>query len=469
MASPRREVGPIFGFRMSDFGVTRECLPAWSEATGTKPSCWFLHPKAEEEVFQEPMQRSLIILTFATVLSASGVTFAQTPPTAEPKSASGIPQSSTTPANPPATNPAPAPATPSTATPSPAPAADQKVVAEPGPTSAVPASTTASPGSTAPGTPASPGAALSGTSSPAPNAAGKTGNPDKSVSSTSAAPSAPQEPQQPKTEILDSSATSGVSNNGRDPILDPPPFPSGNSTLVGGIIRDVDHVRNRMAVAVFGGGRWTVFFDERTHIFRNGAETTQMALKKGERVYVDTMLDGTRHDIFARNIRVGVSAPPADADGQIIAVDTAHGELTLRDSINSVPVHFGVDKETRISSGATPVTLNQVKAGALVHVKFSPASGNRGVAREIIITAAPGAAFTFLGTLTFLDLHRGLLAIHNVTDNKNYDIHFRPEHTQESSNLGVGSNVKIIATFEGTRYTAQSITLSDEAGKTQKD
>jgi hypothetical protein len=181
------------------------------------------------------------------------------------------------------------------------------------------------------------------------------------------------------------------------------------------------------------------------------------------------MLDGTRHDIFARNIRVGVSAPPADADGQIIAVDTAHGELTLRDSINSVPVHFGVDKETRISSGATPVTLNQVKAGALVHVKFSPASGNRGVAREIIITAAPGAAFTFLGTLTFLDVHRGLLAIHNVTDNKNYDIHFRPERTQESSNLGVGSNVRIIATFEGTRYTAQSITLTDEAGKTQKD
>jgi hypothetical protein len=416
------------------------------QRTGTKPSCWFVHPKAQEEVFQEPMQRSLIILTIATVLSASGAIFAQTPPTAEPKSASGIPQANTTPANPPATNSAPAPATPATVTPSPTPAVNQKEV--PQSTSSVPASTTPS---------------------PAPNAPGKTGNSDKSVPSTSAAPSAPQQPQQPKTEILDSSATSAVSNNGRDPILDPPPFPSGNATLVGGIIRDVDHVRNRMAVAVFGGGRWTVFFDERTHIFRNGAETTQMALKKGERVYVDTMLDGTRHDIFARNIRVGVSAPPADADGQIIAVDTAHGELTLRDSINSVPVHFGVDKETRISSGATPVTLNQVKAGALVHVKFSPASGNRGVAREIIITAAPGAAFTFLGTLTFLDVHRGLLAIHNVTDNKNYDIHFRPERTQESSNLGVGSNVRIIATFEGTRYTAQSITLTDEAGKTQKD
>lgn len=230
----------------------------------------------------------------------------------------------------------------------------------------------------------------------------------------------------------------------------------------------MDHVRNRMAVAVFGGGRWTVFFDERTHIFRNGAETTQLALKKGERVYVDTMLDGARHDIFARNIRVGVSAPPADADGQIMAVDTAHGEITLRDSINSVPVHFGVDKETRISSGATPTSLAQMKTGALVHVKFAPESGNRGVAREIIITAAPGAAFTFLGTLTFLDLHRGLLAIHNVTDNKNYDIHFSPQRHQQAQNLGIGSNVKIIATFEGTQYTAQSIALTDDAAQQQK-
>jgi hypothetical protein len=433
---------------MPDFGL-RENFWRLAAKDMNKTKLLLCASKAEEEVFQEPMQRSLIILTIATVLSASGAVLAQTPPTAEPKSASGIPQANTTPAKPPATNSAPAPATPATATPSPTPVVNQKEV--PGSTSSVPASST---------------------SSPAPNTPGKADNSDKSVPPTSAVPSAPQQPQQPqqpKTEILDSSATSGVSNNGRDPILDPPPFPSGNATLVGGIIRDVDHVRNRMVVAVFGGGRWTVFFDERTHIFRNGAETTQIALKKGERVYVDTMLDGTRHDIFARNIRVGVSAPPADADGQIIAVDKAHGELTLRDSINSVPVHFGVDKETRISSGATPVTLNEVKTGALVHVKFSPSGGNRGVAREVIITASPGAAFTFFGTLTYLDMHRGLLAIHNLTDNKNYDIHFRPERTQESSNLGVGSNVKIIATFEGTRYTAQSITLNDDAGKTQKD
>jgi Domain of unknown function (DUF5666) len=380
------------------------------------------------------MQRRLL-LALSLLACFSGVISGQTQPSAEPKSASGIPNTSAPgTATVPNTNSAPvtAPATPPSTEPSP--------VSNSGSTR-----TTSSPSS----------------------APSSDKGPDKSVAPASALPAAPQ---QPKTEILDSSATSGaVGANGRDPILDPPPFPSGNATLVGGIIRDVDHVRNRMVVAVFGGGRWTVFFDERTHIFRNGAETTNLALKKGERVYVDTMLDGARHDIFARNIRVGVSAPPADADGQIMVVDKAHGEITLRDSINSVPVHFGVDKETRISSGATPTSLQQLKTGALVHVKFAPESGNRGVAREIIITASPGAAFTFLGNLTFLDLHRGLLAIHNVTDNKNYDIHFRPDRTQQAANLGIGSNVKIIATFEGTQYTAQSIALTDEAGKPQKE
>ncbi|HWG86828.1 MAG TPA: hypothetical protein VN679_03520, partial [Candidatus Acidoferrales bacterium] len=191
---------------------------------------------------------------------------------------------------------------------------------------------------TQPAAPAQP----SSTSSPTGSAAAKTSN-TPTTSTPSQAPSnqnqqpltnskakqdtgatanaQPGPPPQPKTEILDSSATSGgLSSNGHDPILDPPPFPSGGTTLVGGTIRDVDRIRNRMVVNVFGGGRWKVSFDERTHIFRNGAETTQLALKKGERVYVDTMLDPTNHDILARNIRVGVATPPADASGQITEV-----------------------------------------------------------------------------------------------------------------------------------------------------
>jgi hypothetical protein len=272
-------------------------------------------------------------------------------------------------------------------------------------------------------------------------------------------PPAPQ--AEPKTEILDSSATGGaLSTDGHDPILDPPPVPRTTTSLVGGVITGVDRMRNRLKVHVFSGNTWTVNFDERTHIFRNGAEATQLALKKGERVYIDTQLDNNRHDIFARNIRVGVAPLPADADGQIVDVDTKHNELTLRDTINSVPVHFAIDQDTRISSGQTPAAFKDVKPGTLVHVRFAAERPNRGLAREINILATPGAAFTFAGKITYLDLHRGLLAVQNSGDDKNYEIHFSPSRTEAAQRLGVGTEVRVVATFEGSQYTAQSVNIT---------
>ena len=274
-------------------------------------------------------------------------------------------------------------------------------------------------------------------------------------------PATPAEAQMPKTEILDSSATSDtLSGDGHDPILDPPPFPRTTTTMVGGIIRQVDRVRNRLVIGIFSGDDWTVHFDERTHIFENGAETTQLALKKGERVYVDTMSDDINHNILARNIRLGVSAPPADADGQIERVDLEHGEVSLLDRINSVPVHFGVTAATRIIRGATPSTLADVKPGALVRVKFLPQSGYRGVARQITIIASPGTAFTFIGQLSFLDVHRGLLAVLNQTDGRTYDIHFSPASLPNASQLGVGQQVTVVAIFDGPQYTARSVTIT---------
>jgi len=155
-----------------------------------------------------------------------------------------------------------------------------------------------------------------------------------------------------------------------------------------------------------------------------------------------------------------VAALPADADGQIIAVDTSHNELTLRDALNSVPVRFAVDPETRISNGQTPAAFKDVKPGTLVHVRFAASSPNRGLAREVSIIAAPGSVYTFAGKVTFLDLHRGLLALQNSTDDRNYEIHFAPEAITDRSNLGVGRDVLVRATFEGTRYTAQSVNLT---------
>jgi hypothetical protein len=292
---------------------------------------------------------------------------------------------------------------------------------------------------------------------------------DKTGATQPAATPTPIPQAQPKTDILDSSATSGaLVTDGHDPILDPAPVPRTTTTLVGGIITGVDRLRNRLTLHIFGGNRWTVNFDERTHIFHNGAETTQLALKKGERVYVDTQLDNNKHDIFARNIRVGVAELPADADGQIIAVDTKHNELTLRDTLNSVPVRFAVDPETRISNGQTPAAFKDVKPGTLVHVRFAASSPNRGLAREISIIAVPGSTFTFAGKVTFLDMHRGLIAVQNSTDDKNYEIHFAPSAVSNRNELGVGRDVLVRATFEGARYMAQSVNPTRTADEEEK-
>jgi hypothetical protein len=312
---------------------------------------------------------------------------------------------------------------------------------------------------------------------PAPAAGPQTAQPSRDSNSGAKSPAAtdssgaadafeqPKVPQQPKTELLDTSATAGaLATDGHDPILDPPPFPKGVTTLVGGVISSVDRIRNHLTVAVFGGGHWTIYFDERTHIFRNGVETTVLSLKKGERVYVDTMLDNNKRDIFARNIRVGLVALPADAEGQIVEVDASRGRLTLRDSINSGDVHFSVDRNTLISQGSTPVALANLRAGSLVHVKFSPDRPSRALAREIAILAAPGSVFTFVGTIAFLDTHRGVLAVRNASDGKSYDIHFVPGRTSSASQLAVGAEVRIIAAFDSSGYTAQQITVSRMAG-----
>jgi hypothetical protein len=399
-------------------------------------------------------------LAFLFLLMTVGLAgLAQNNP-ATPNPGSGLPQTpvpNTAPSQPPAATPDTAPATANQ------PASRQQTAA--------PAS-----GQQNTGRPAATGASTGQNSADQKTAEQKAadqraGDQKKSDTSTTtpAATPTPIPQAQPKTDILDSSATSGaLVTDGHDPILDPAPVPRTTTTLVGGIITGVDRLRNRLTLHVFGGNRWTVNFDERTHIFHNGAETTQLALKKGERVYVDTQLDNNRHDIFARNIRVGVAELPADADGQIIAVDTKHNELTLRDTLNSVPVRFAVDPETRISNGQTPAAFKDVKPGTLVHVRFAASSPNRGLAREVSIIAVPGSTFTFAGKVTFLDLHRGLIAVQNTTDDKNYEIHFAPSAVANRNELGVGRDVLVRATFEGTRYMAQSVNPARAAEPEEK-
>ncbi len=251
------------------------------------------------------------------------------------------------------------------------------------------------------------------------------------------------------------SAQPGGSADAPDPLLDTPPLPKTAVTLVGGTVRSVDHVRNRIAVQPFGSGSsMKMFYDERSHFYRDGRETTQLGVRQGDRVYVDTQLDNGR--VFARNVRVETNTAPADASGQVIAYDPTRAWLTVRDNLSSRLVTFLVDDHTVFKGRAS--AARDLAPGSLVSIRFSPGV-KRELAQEISVIAVPGSVFTFTGKVTHLDMSIGLLSVDNVTDNKRYDIFFAPRTPGVTRQLTEGSEVSVEAVFEGTRYSARSVTL----------
>src|SRR5690348_14519362 len=63
--------------------------------------------------------------------------------------------------------------------------------------------------------------------------------------------------------------------DGHDPLLDLPALPKGSVTLLGGTVKSIDQVRDHLTVEPFGGKSEKIAFDERTHFYRDGGETTQ--------------------------------------------------------------------------------------------------------------------------------------------------------------------------------------------------
>ncbi len=266
-----------------------------------------------------------------------------------------------------------------------------------------------------------------------------------------------EEKAQPGTAAADKDASSTEVMDPNDPLFGVPPLPKGKVSLIGGTVQKIDRVRNRVTVKTFGdaGKKMKVTFDERTHIYRDGVETTERGIRPGDRVYVDTMLDGVR--LLARNIRVVTSLKPSDAEGQIAAYNPRNGIMTVRDELSNTPVTFRISKDTKVNGGGGQGTIELVP-GSLVTVKFSPGQRNRDMAREITILAMPGNTFNFAGKVRFLDMSKGIIAVENLADNKTYELQFQPGVVRDD--VTVGSDVTVSALFSGKGYRAQSIAVN---------
>jgi len=272
-------------------------------------------------------------------------------------------------------------------------------------------------------------------------------------------PSAPPQAQATHAAKTDKSAVD-VSDSEimdpNDPLFGVPKMPKGKTSLIGGTVQKIDPIRQRVTLRVFGNNKkMELGYDERSHIYRDGVETTYKAVQPGDRVYVDSMLDGTH--LFARNVRVVTTLRPADARGQIINYNARNGSMTIRDDLSAAPVTFRVTKETQVKGAGAESNIDLVP-GSLVTVHFSSDHRNRDVAQEVTVLAMPGAMFTFEGVVRHLDVKDGVMAVENRTDNKVYELHFEPGTIGED--LTVGSDVIVSAEFQGSKYKARTVRVT---------
>src|SRR4030081_3117799 len=139
-----------------------------------------------------------------------------------------------------------------------------------------------------------------------------------------ASPAVPAPAQQfQATPVPPSSDSKSASGDAPATVSDPasllpdlPSLPKGKATLVGGTIQKLDRVQDRLTLQVFGGDELKVLFDTRTRIYRDGLLASAADLREGDRVYVDTMLDGSA--VFARNISIRKSAALGVSHGVVL-------------------------------------------------------------------------------------------------------------------------------------------------------
>jgi hypothetical protein len=241
---------------------------------------------------------------------------------------------------------------------------------------------------------------------------------------------------------------------------DLPKLPNSKASLIGGTVGRLDRVRDQITVQVFGGGKMKISFDPRTHIYHDGAEASLADLHQGDRVYVETILDGS--SIFARAIRLKTSSTSAgESQGIITNYSADKGELQLRDALSPRTIKMRVTPQTRIHEGDHSASAAKLAPGTLVAVKFGGNNGGE-VASDVSVLASPGDSFTFAGQVTAIDLRLGLMVLTSSTDHKTYEISLDPSVPVDDS-VRPSVNVTVLTRFQENRYVARSITVNSPA------
>jgi hypothetical protein len=260
-----------------------------------------------------------------------------------------------------------------------------------------------------------------------------------------------------------SSALRSANPSGDIPGL--PAAPRGKSTILGGAIQNIDPVRDEMTLKIFGQRPVKILFDERTQIYRDGKKIPLHDLGPADHASVQTLLDGT--NVFALSVHILSQSPEGEYQGRVLNYDSGSNELTLSSAMFHEPVKLLVPASTPVGRvGQTAFSAAQLGSadlvkGALVSVTFASDKQGRGVARQISVLATPGSAFVFIGNISALDTHSGMLALVDPVDNKTYRIAFDSARFPVSQNLHPGDHVIVTADFDSGHYIASAITINN--------
>lgn len=243
-----------------------------------------------------------------------------------------------------------------------------------------------------------------------------------------------------------------------------PPDPKGPSTVIGGLVRKVDSIRDQLTLQVSGGSQTIkVFYDERTQVYRNGQRISVLDLKPEDHASIETTLDGDA--VFAVRIHMLSDQPEGECDGQVLSYNARSGELIVNSSLSPQSVRI------RIPSGTQIVRVGQadfisgqrgiedLTRGALVDVKFQPGNNGLGVASRVDVLATPGSRFVFSGDVEYLNMQGREIVITDPRDERSYRFTFSASQSSMVGQLHQGSHVRINAEYDGSRYSASQITI----------
>jgi hypothetical protein len=220
----------------------------------------------------------------------------------------------------------------------------------------------------------------------------------------------------------------------------------------------LDRVRDEITLQIFGGGKMKISFDARTNIYRGGNLVSTTDLHQGDRVYIDTILNGST--VFARNIRLKATASAGESQGTVISYYADKNELLLRDALSPDPLKIHLTPQTQVVQGNRMSSFSALTPGTLVAVTFGAQKNGGDVARQISLLAVPGSIFTFAGRVTGLDLRLGLLVLTSSTDGKTYEVYLDPALVAVDDKVREAADVSVVTRFDGSRYVAQSLTVN---------